>query len=356
MTEPARSPRRTGALLLAASLLTSLVVATSPSWASTRPRSVALSIKVVANHLVDGSGAVVRLLGVDRSGTEYECMSSSAIFDGPSSAASAAAIAAWHTDAVRVPLNEDCWLGIDGAYKGASGAAYRSAIERYVAVLVTHGLYVILDLHWAAPGSHRALGQWPMADASHAPAFWRSVAMTFKSNHAVLFDLFNEPYVTSWSCWEHGCTTSYDDRGSTVTYATAGMQQLVDAVRSTGATTPLLLGGLGWASDESGWRHEPVDALHQLVVSFHTYDFSGCSTATCWDTTIAPLAAKVPVVTGEFGESGCTDTYDLRYMPSAGRHGISYLGWTWDSTGAPSHWSCSQGPSLITELDGSPTA
>jgi hypothetical protein len=321
-----------------------------------RPAAAKLRIRVAGNHLVNASGAVVRLLGVDRSGAEYECMYSSQIFDGPADAASAAAIASWHTDAVRVPLNEDCWLGINGAYKGASGASYQRAIERYVGVLQAHGLYVILDLHWAAPGTHRALSQWPMADASHAPAFWSSMARAFKSNHGVVFDLFNEPYITSWSCWLHGCMTSYDDNGATVQYETAGMQQLVDAVRSTGASTPLMLGGINWASDESAWMaNEPSDPLHQLIVSFHTYDTSGCNTKSCWNATIAPLAAKVPVVTGEFGESGCTDGYALTYMPWADAHGVSYLGWTWDSTGPPSRWSCSGGPALITTYAGTPT-
>ncbi len=311
----------------------------------------------MANHLVNGAGEVVRLLGVDRSGAEYECMYSSQIFDGPSNGASAAAIAAWHANAVRVPLNEDCWLGINGAFKGAAGVAYRRAIERYVTVLEAHGLYVILDLHWAAPGSHPAESQWPMADTDHAPAFWRSVAATFRSNHGVVFDLFNEPYLTSWSCWESGCSTTYDDGGTNVTYQTAGMQQLVDAVRSTGARTPLMLGGLQWSSDESGWlAHEPSDPDHQIIVSFHTYDGSYCNAASCWNATIAPLAAHVPVVTGEFGESGCKDTYDLTYMPWADKHGISYLGWTWDSTGPPSNWSCSAGPSLIVSYKGTPTA
>ena len=62
------------------------------------------------------------------------------------------------------------------------------------------------------------------------------------------------------------------------------------------------------------------------------------------------------MITGELGESGCTDTYIDQYMPWADAHGISYLGWTWNSTGPPSNWSCSQGPALITNYDGTPTA
>jgi hypothetical protein len=314
-------------------------------------------VAVSGNHLVNASGETIRLLGVDRSGAEYMCLGGSQVFDGPVTAKAVAAMAAWHIDAVRVPLNEDCWLGIDGIDAKVGGVAYQRAIERYVHTLQAHGLVAILDLHWAAPGSHRAESQWPMADAEHAPEFWSSVARAFKSNHGVVFDLFNEPYSISWPCWLDGCTTSYDDSGTTVSYETAGMQSLVNAVRATGADQVLMLGGLEYSSDESEWlKYEPSDPDHQLAVSFHTYNFSGCSEESCWNSTIAPLAEQVPVITGELGENGCTDTYIDRYMPWADAHGISYLGWTWDSTGPPSNWSCSEGPALITNYEGEPTA
>lgn len=89
----------------------------------------AVSIRVVGNHLVNGDGKAVRLVGVDRSGTEYACVQGWGIFDGPSDAASVAAMAAWHVDAVRIPLNEDCWLGINGVDPADSGTAYRQAIQ-----------------------------------------------------------------------------------------------------------------------------------------------------------------------------------------------------------------------------------
>jgi len=68
------------------------------------------------------------------------------------------------------------------------------------------------------------------------------------------------------------------------------------------------LGGLGYASDESGWAaNEPADPAHQLVVSFHN-DAAG----------------------------------------------VSYLGWAWDATAGG--WSCSGGPSLVVDYSGTPTA
>ena len=181
---------------------------------------------------------------------------------------------------------------------------------------------------------------------------WRA---RFKNNHAVLFDLFNEPFITSWPCWRNGCATTFTPTGGQpVTYATAGMAQLVRAVRSTGARTPLMLGGLGWASDESQWKkYEPYDPDHQLVVSFHSYAGGGCSDIDCWNSTIVPLAATTPVVTGEFGEEDCSDGYALSYMDWADIYDISYLGWAWDST--QSGWSCGGGPSLIVNYQGTPT-
>jgi hypothetical protein len=341
-------------------MLAGLVVIAAGGLAVLTPARALASrpyVAVSANHLVGAHGETIRLLGVDRSGSEYECLGGSQIFDGPVTSTAVKAMAAWHINAVRVPLNEDCWLSINGVNANVSGKVYQRAIKRYVHTLQGQGLIVILDLHWAAPGSYLANSQWPMADADHAPSFWSSVAHAFKSNHGVIFDLFNEPYITSWSCWLEGCSTEYDDAGTTVTYQTAGVQSLVSAVRATGARQVIMLGGLQYSSDESQWlKYEPTDPDHQLAVSFHTYNFSGCNEESCWSSTIAPLAKQVPVITGELGENGCTDTYIDQYMPWADAHGVSYLGWTWNSTGPPSYWSCGEGPALITDYEGEPTA
>jgi hypothetical protein len=128
------------------------------------------------------------------------------------------------------------------------------------------------------------------------------------------------------------------------------MQALVNAVRATGATQPIMIGGLAWSNDLSGWlANEPVDSAHALVASFHNYNFNLCDPS-CWSSTVAPLATQVPVVTGELGENDCAHGYIDQYMPWADAHGISYLGWTWDT------WDCANGPALISNYDGTPTA
>ena len=325
----------TGALALASTL----ALVASPT---ARATSV-VSVQVEGNQLIDAAGQPFRLIGVDRSGTEYACAEGWGIFDGPSDTTSIAAMKAWGIGAVRVPLNEDCWLGINGVDPEWSGANYQSAIEQYVARLNAAGLVAILDLHWSAPGTRVALGQQVMADADHSPAFWTSVATAFKTDPGVVFDLYNEPHDISWSCWLNGCTTPAG-------WKTAGMQSLVDAVRSAGATQPLMVAGLNWAGDLSGWlSHEPIDPLHQLIASVHIYSYSQCNTESCWQSTVAPVAQQVPVVTGELGETDCGSGFIDTYMSWADAHDISYLAWSWNTA------SCSAGPALITSYNGTPT-
>jgi hypothetical protein len=43
------------------------------------------------NHLIDANGNFLRLLGVDRSGTEYMCVAGAGVFDGPVDATAIAA-------------------------------------------------------------------------------------------------------------------------------------------------------------------------------------------------------------------------------------------------------------------------
>jgi len=115
---------------------------------------------------------------VNRNGTEYSCVHNAGIFDGPVDVASISAMESWGVNAVRIPLNEDCWLGINGAPAAYSGAAYQQAIKDYVGLLTSSGLHPILDLHWTAPGTALSTGARPMPDADHPPAFWSGRSRT----------------------------------------------------------------------------------------------------------------------------------------------------------------------------------
>ena len=317
-------------------------------------------LKVAGNKIVTADGRAYRLLGVSRSSGEFACVQGKGLWDsGPVDQASVDAMKTWNIRAVRIPLNEECWLGINGT---PSGADYQQGVKEYVDLLVANGINVILDLHWTwgayttGPDWHctdeHATCQKPAPDAQYAPRFWTGVATTFKGNDAVVFDLFNEPYpeiasewnkTLGWQCLRDGGTCTG------IPYEVAGMQDLVDAVRATGATNMLMVGGLEWTNDMREWlAHRPVDPLGNIAASWHAYSFNACATESCWDTQIAPLAAQVPVVLGEFGQDNCAFDYMQRLVDWADAHDMGYLAWTWNP------WGCTGGAVLIKDWAGTP--
>jgi hypothetical protein len=338
----------------ASSVVTTLDAATH----STGPTPTA-GLHIEGGKFVYG-GRPTRLLGVNHSGSEYQCLSSG-IFEGPDADTIANGVLSWGAiNTIRVPLNEDCWLGINGVNPQYSGAAYRDAVMSYVAKLHAHGLFTIVDLHWNAPGSFLANGQQPMADADHAIDFWKSVASTMKGDGMTVFDLYNEPYLDSsnaqtsdpWSCWLNGCTVTGGGRGGVSgSWQSAGMQALVDAVRSTGATNVLMVGGLNFSDDLTQWlTHVPNDPLHQVAASLHAYGGGPCAVSSCWSQVLEPIAAQYPIVTGELGEYDCGHSFIDDFLKWADKAGVSYVPWTWNT------WDCGSGPSLISDYDGTATA
>jgi hypothetical protein len=307
---------------------------------------VMTGLRVSGNKLLNGEGKAVFLHGVDRSATEYECVQGGD--NTPRNQAFVTAVKSWNANVVRVPLNEHCWLGINATTANAPymGAVYRQKIVDYVNLMTSspNNLAVILDLHWAAPGTTPADRQQPMPNADHSPAFWTSVATTFAGNSAVIFDLYNEPYAQNgvsatqaWQCWLNGgssCTVTIEP--GTTPYVAAGMQSLVNAVRATGASNVLMVGGLAWANDLSQWlAYKPTDPKNNIVASWHAYSFNACSNLACWNAQIAPVIAQHPLVAGEFGTSReANGTCNMNYMGSllsfleSKKQG--YLAWTFN--------------------------
>jgi endoglucanase len=322
------------------------------------------ALHVSGNHLATASGATYRLLGVNRASAEFACVQGKGIWDGAApDQATVDAMKTWNIHSVRIPLNEDCWLGTFGT---PSGATYGQAVKDYVNLLVANGINPILDLHWthgiytgnaSACGDVNATCQKPMPDAQFAPTFWTQVATMFKGNNAVIFDLFNEPYpdaannftnaTAAWTCLRDGGTCTG------ITYQVAGMQSLVTAVRATGATNVIMTAGLTWTNDLTQWlTFKPTDSTGNLMASWHSYNFNACVSTSCWDSQIGTVAAQVPVTAGEIGQNSCAHDYIDQVMAWADTHGVGYLAWTWNPWGV-----CpSNGNVLINDFAGTPTS
>jgi hypothetical protein len=307
-------------------------------------------LHVSGNQILNSQNQAVPLHGVDKSGAEYECLGGPLVFDGPSDANSVTVMQSWAVNIVRLPVNEDCWLGINGVAVG--GTTYQNAIVAYVNLLTAANIATIIDLQWNAPGTTLANQQVPMPDSDHAPAFWTSVANTFKANSSVIFDLFNEPYPDSnqdtaaaWACMKNGGTCPG------VAFPAASMQSLVNAVRATGSTNIVMVPGVQYTNVLDQWlANKPTDSSGNLVASWHSYANQICSAQSCWDSMIKPVLQSVPLIAGEIGENDCADTYITPLMTYLDTNGGNYLAWAWDT------YSCSGFPALISDYNGTPTA
>jgi aryl-phospho-beta-D-glucosidase BglC (GH1 family) len=288
--------------------------------------------------------------GVDRPSFEWEPTGQDI------SGADFAAMADWHANVVRIALNQDFWLSTAAVYDGNYAYAVDQAVKEAEAV----GLDVILDLHWSDRGDltvPQAGGtfpnsmkyvpsdtagysvQQPMADANSV-TFWSQVADKYKGDGHVIFELYNEPNGISWDVWLNG--------GTTGGFQAAGMQQLYDAVRATGAENLVIAGGVNWAFDLSGVASHPIVG-HNIMYASHPYKNNDSQAQ--WPTAFGYLAAQniAPVIITEFGDNRsntCTGDWDqalITYAAGANLQ-ISWTAWAW-FPGDPCQF-----PALITDF------
>jgi endoglucanase len=356
---------------------------------SARAAAPALSLRVEGKRFIDARGNAVQLRGVNYSGFEFAAIQGWSGTDpsggqaGQPGGPKWSALQSWKVNTLRIPLNEASWQNrtctdTSGVVRDADPADnYQTKVREQVAQANAAGLYVILDLHWSAPGNTCPMLQTQMANADHSIAFWTSVANTFKDNPAVVFELFNEPFMNfgfsgdAWSYMMKGTKGSFSSYPATSgkgqwkeirkPWAIASYQAMLDAVRATGATNVVLVGAMQYAQDLSGWlAHRPTDPLRQMGAAWHPYQ----KYQSAWDypyPNFYPevmtdarniLAAGIPIVMTEIGGRNAPGTPSSPIVTTMTRfadaHGIGVLGWTWGVWGEPEHV-------LIKDVDGTPT-
>jgi hypothetical protein len=115
------------------------------------------------------------------------------------------AIKSWGQNTVRIPLNEDCWLSINGAAYNAT--MYQNTIKDFVdGIIATQGMHAILDLHWTAEGSTLATQQDPMPDYP-----------TPLNSGVKLPQISSSKHATTISFTTHAITFSFSVQGTTKT-------------------------------------------------------------------------------------------------------------------------------------------
>jgi endoglucanase len=259
----------------------------------------------------------------------------------------------WNINAVRIGLSQARWFG-----RKCDIATYPIRIDHAVTMANAHGLYVILDLHWTDVGGRApcdagcATGLQPMPDAENVE-LWREVAARYGSNPGVVFDIFNEPGTSDWSCWRNGGCMVNAGTVSGVTYAAAGMQQLFDAARNAAPRTVVIVAGANLAEDLSGITDGYAITGEQIIYGAHVYRGLG-GTASDWLARFGSLSATYPVMPTELGSFDCSGDQTsglLAYLDAPLADPAIRIGWgirSWDQPG-----NCGY-PSIIADWNGTP--
>jgi endoglucanase len=265
-------------------------------------------------------------------------------------------MARWGANVVRIALNQDFWL----AGAALNDSRYPKTVADAVHLAEAAGLDVILDLHWSDAGDLTVTAtdahgpghsnQQEMAD-SNSIQFWKEVADKYKGDGRVLFELYNEPNGIPWDVWLNG--------GQAGHFVAAGMQQLYDAVRGTGANNVVIAGGLDWAYDLSAVGPTgPHVHGYNVIYATHPYTWSGPPSA--WEGAFAHLVTTdfAPVIATEFGDGRrgqCTGNYDQQLIAFTQSHGVSWTAWAWYPSGATDDPQGCAFPSLILDWNWNPS-
>lgn len=332
------TPRRPLIAALVLSVIAVGVLAETPAPAAS---AVAGPLRTFGNQIIDANGRPLRLRGVNTGKLNwYPWIDAHTPEVGN---ASMAAIQRWGANTVRIPLGEQYWFKSTSCQYQITPATYQANVDYVVRQVTSRGMVAILDLHWntlVTPPACWGAGQHNMADAARSITFWQQVAARYKDNPLVAFDLYNEPHDITWPVWRNGGMAQ--DRPSRIWYRAAGMQQMYDAVRSTGARNLVLVSGNGWSNTPP-----PNDALlsgYNIVYAAHYYT---CPTEPppslncrldpldpappgqrldAW----TPLSATQPVAVTEFGwPDPKQGLYNQRVIAWAESRGASWMAFTW---------------------------
>jgi hypothetical protein len=280
------------------------------------------------NQIFDASGNVHRFKGLARPTFEFDASGQGF------SREDVKRMRATGANVVRYALNEGFWLSTHPSFN----PNYQAYIDRAVQWTLQAGMDVIIDLHWSGNPPNQQV----MPDRNSI-TFWQQVAQKYKNDGRVIFELYNEPHPGTATVWRNG------DGGDA-----AGMQQLYDAVRGTGANNLVLAGGMDFA-----YNLEMVLPAMQLTgtnIAYvtHPYKFKTPPPPQGYD----GVTATFPVVATEFGDAdisgiGPKDCGTGPYTSNIAdfdRLGVSWTAWAWVAD--PKECAF---PTLIQRYDGTPT-
>jgi endoglucanase len=222
-------------------------------------------LRTTGVRVVDGTGQPIVLRGIQRVGFQIPGK-------WPAITASEMDHAqAWGANVIRLPLAE---ASIDPGCPKQYDPTYLDDLDNAVQLITSRGMVALLDLSFTTRVRCGDSDRWRMADSPGSLQFWNVIASRYKSNPLAAFDLFNEPHDITDQEWQHGGQMADWTATGSVRWTAAGMQQLYDTVRATGATNLITITGNGWGANPS-----PIITGHgivgvNLVYAAHAYTCS----------------------------------------------------------------------------------
>jgi hypothetical protein len=339
--------RRLGALLCAAVVAAAALTVVPLSAGRSAYAAAALSgpLHTSGTRILDAAGNPVRLRGLTRDGLERSSTGWNITDDELAHARQ------WGANIVRVPLSEDYWTQLcpTTSYDGT----YRGRIDGVVKSITSRGMVALLELSFnprfaCDPGAN---SQQKMAAYPGSVLFWADIARRYGGNPLVAFELYNEPNNISDDVWLKGGTVN--DFG--IFWQAAGMQQLYDSVRGTGATNLVFIGGMGYSSNPPA----VVVTGNNIVYGAHVYTCPSAPPPNCtsphaidpfglvwvWSGPADPydatpllagwtaFGARYPLVVTEFGWPSAQDgRFNASAVAGAEQRGWGWIAFAWDGT------------------------
>lgn len=216
-----------------------------------------MSFYTKGKNIFNEKGEIIRLKGVSRTGLEYGYVDLNAMipetidFD-------IQLMKQWGFNSIRFPLRDAFWL---------DDPLYKQKIQYWVEQTLKNNMYVILDLH--TQQDHPGLDPFMFRsnDGRDGLSMWIDIAKTYKDNHHIFFEVFNEPHDITPEVWWGGDDIYY------------GYKEVLSAIRSY-ANNICIIGGLDYAYQfnfiqQNITLFNELKKITNLAFSVHPYGYKG---------------------------------------------------------------------------------
>lgn len=194
----------------------------------------------------------------------------------------------WHANVVRISVHPGLFHKDEKETK--------ELLEEEIERARDKGLFVIVDWHViGVPNGWYKSWDWGKiygysydSNFNTARDFWKYMAIEYRSDRGVIFELWNEPANDGNLYWK-------DINGY--------MQRLYNTIRANGASNIVIAPGVWWTYDLRGIKDNPLEG-DNIGYAWHNYPGSGGYLR--WDIALDGLEEKYPIFITEWGFN--TDT------------------------------------------------